>query len=321
MQASEAQKPRPAVPEFLEEISIISGEFPMEQMREVWERGDEFEDVLVSYLEWLAGSEQPGLQVAEEDCLLLIACFLLADRGSPRLFDPLVAIAFNEGYSEAMLGDTNVEFLPAWLRVSGKGRGADLRKILEDPEASEWLRAAALSALGGMAWEGGIPKDDHLEHLRRLPDLLPREETYLWNEWLTQVVAFRMEDQLDRIAQIESEGFFGEVGDGVEWAREEMSSPLVNEFAERELFHVRPGGTAGLERFSNFAFFPGDDDYDEHDAEVPALEWIPGAGGYTTPAPVIQMIREAPKIGRNDPCPCGSGKKWKKCCGSASAGG
>ena len=22
-----------------------------------------------------------------------------------------------------------------------------------------------------------------------------------------------------------------------------------------------------------------------------------------------------PKIGRNDPCPCGSGKKYKKCCG------
>ena len=25
--------------------------------------------------------------------------------------------------------------------------------------------------------------------------------------------------------------------------------------------------------------------------------------------------REQPKIGRNDPCPCGSGKKYKKCCG------
>ena len=25
--------------------------------------------------------------------------------------------------------------------------------------------------------------------------------------------------------------------------------------------------------------------------------------------------REAPKVGRNDPCPCGSGKKYKKCCG------
>lgn len=27
-------------------------------------------------------------------------------------------------------------------------------------------------------------------------------------------------------------------------------------------------------------------------------------------------LREGPKIGRNDPCPCGSGKKFKKCCGA-----
>jgi SEC-C motif-containing protein len=26
-------------------------------------------------------------------------------------------------------------------------------------------------------------------------------------------------------------------------------------------------------------------------------------------------VRETPKVGRNDPCPCGSGKKYKKCCG------
>jgi preprotein translocase subunit SecA len=25
--------------------------------------------------------------------------------------------------------------------------------------------------------------------------------------------------------------------------------------------------------------------------------------------------RELPKVGRNDPCPCGSGKKYKSCCG------
>ena len=27
------------------------------------------------------------------------------------------------------------------------------------------------------------------------------------------------------------------------------------------------------------------------------------------------VVREEPKIGRNDPCPCGSGKKYKNCCG------
>jgi preprotein translocase subunit SecA len=28
-----------------------------------------------------------------------------------------------------------------------------------------------------------------------------------------------------------------------------------------------------------------------------------------------QVKRDAPKVGRNDPCPCGSGKKYKKCHG------
>ncbi|RYZ84342.1 MAG: DUF1186 domain-containing protein, partial [Proteobacteria bacterium] len=29
-------------------------------------------------------------------------------------------------------------------------------------------------------------------------------------------------------------------------------------------------------------------------------------------------IRNPVKIGRNDPCPCGSGKKYKKCCLNAA---
>jgi preprotein translocase subunit SecA len=31
---------------------------------------------------------------------------------------------------------------------------------------------------------------------------------------------------------------------------------------------------------------------------------------------VQQVVRGAAKVGRNDPCPCGSGKKYKKCCGA-----
>jgi SEC-C motif-containing protein len=30
------------------------------------------------------------------------------------------------------------------------------------------------------------------------------------------------------------------------------------------------------------------------------------------------IVREGPRVGRNDPCPCGSGKKHKKCCGVAA---
>jgi preprotein translocase subunit SecA len=28
------------------------------------------------------------------------------------------------------------------------------------------------------------------------------------------------------------------------------------------------------------------------------------------------IVRAEPKVGRNEPCPCGSGKKFKKCCGA-----
>ena len=33
------------------------------------------------------------------------------------------------------------------------------------------------------------------------------------------------------------------------------------------------------------------------------------------PKIAVPTVRETPKVGRNDLCPCGSGKKYKKCCG------
>jgi preprotein translocase subunit SecA len=30
----------------------------------------------------------------------------------------------------------------------------------------------------------------------------------------------------------------------------------------------------------------------------------------------VQQVVRGDKVGRNDPCPCGSGKKYKKCCGA-----
>ncbi|NQT32678.1 MAG: preprotein translocase subunit SecA [Candidatus Omnitrophica bacterium] len=51
-----------------------------------------------------------------------------------------------------------------------------------------------------------------------------------------------------------------------------------------------------------------DEVYDSGTGEEDAF--TPLAGGKD-----ITFKREAPKVGRNDPCPCGSGKKYKKCCG------
>jgi hypothetical protein len=38
-------------------------------------------------------------------------------------------------------------------------------------------------------------------------------------------------------------------------------------------------------------------------------------------SPKKEPVRAAPTPGRNDPCPCGSGKKWKRCCSGKGTGG
>jgi uncharacterized protein len=49
------------------------------------------------------------------------------------------------------------------------------------------------------------------------------------------------------------------------------------------------------------------------EANLPAIYkfWVP-----LRKAAVQTIKREEPKVGRNDDCPCGSGKKYKKCCGA-----
>ena len=42
-------------------------------------------------------------------------------------------------------------------------------------------------------------------------------------------------------------------------------------------------------------------------------------GGQKQPQKKAPVVNKTPKVGRNDPCPCGSGKKYKKCCGASAA--
>jgi preprotein translocase subunit SecA len=53
---------------------------------------------------------------------------------------------------------------------------------------------------------------------------------------------------------------------------------------------------------------PAQEDF-QHREKIPEAPPAPAEGPSGT-------VRNASKIGRNDPCPCGSGKKYKKCCGA-----
>ena len=53
----------------------------------------------------------------------------------------------------------------------------------------------------------------------------------------------------------------------------------------------------------------------EQHASGSAVAGITGQTGERAPQTVV---RDQPKVGRNEPCPCGSGKKYKKCHGQAA---
>jgi preprotein translocase subunit SecA len=48
------------------------------------------------------------------------------------------------------------------------------------------------------------------------------------------------------------------------------------------------------------------------DREMAQLQMVGGEAGSAGGKTVVKGA----KVGRNEPCPCGSGKKYKKCCGA-----
>lgn len=59
-----------------------------------------------------------------------------------------------------------------------------------------------------------------------------------------------------------------------------------------------------------------DDDWEDEEDEEDGGEPDDGRSLILHPA----LGREEPKVGRNSPCPCGSGKKFKNCCGGGTTG-
>ncbi|MBR4960721.1 MAG: preprotein translocase subunit SecA [Clostridia bacterium] len=83
---------------------------------------------------------------------------------------------------------------------------------------------------------------------------------------------------------------------------DEMSEEIRNDTV-RMLLSVMPRPQAELKRV---------------EVAKPVSEGFAGGGGDKS-LPKKPVVNKTEKVGRNDPCPCGSGKKYKKCCGAGTA--
>jgi preprotein translocase subunit SecA len=193
-----------------------------------------------------------------------------------------------------LLGNDAAEALREKLSAAARARLAEQRSMLESlkaqfpefntPTIDGLARAFLLESLDH-AWKEHLLQMDHLKegiNLRgyagRDPKIEYQREAFAMFEQLGRRIRSRAVQQLFRV-QFPSP--------------DEMERVRARERARREQLERR---------------------MQEQHASSSATQSMARAA--QAPQPQARtIVREAPKVGRNDPCPCGSGLKYKKCCG------
>ena len=182
-------------------------------------------------------------------------------------------------------GDWNLEALRGDLRRAGIEPPAGLEDIVEDAILVDAIEVAALEALNKKAAEFGPEIWP-----RVLRAVILRSIDQLWVEHLTEVDDLRRGIGLRGYAQEDPLNAF---------KREAFK--LYDEF--QGLIRVSIGRS--ILRVSVV----------QQEAPRPKVVATSAAGTTSAPAPKAP-VAPAASVGRNDPCPCGSGKKYKKCHGA-----
>ncbi|MDQ8022338.1 MAG: DUF1186 domain-containing protein [Moraxellaceae bacterium] len=256
-------------------------------------------------------ADDPSPLVADADVILhfhLIA--LLAEFREPAALAPVIALARRgEDDIEAILGDFVGELLGRALASLCAGRFDELVSLADDAAVDTWVRSAAVEALAVLALEGDLP---HAEAVQRIVAVGEREAARLAGKLaddehaplLTLISGTLCDmaavDALPAVRHWFEQGLVDKSFNGDLSALEaEFQVPL--EERRRQLQDLKRGYVTSAS---------------ESLAEWPMFKLPAAVGDVLHIDNGTPFARTDAKVGRNDPCPCGSGKKYKKCCGA-----
>ena len=190
-----------------------------------------------------------------------------------------------------------------------------LKEFAEDDQFNPWMRHEASDAY--VYWfrkQGGQPLEDALDWLTSLvtDENNDMEFRLLNGNLLLEYPRDRFRSMLEELAA-------GQTG----WSRIYDSSDVARAFAsdtdkpKRDHFN-NPWSFYLPEQIAKRQQRWREEDTARQQRQAKSEEAIDGFGPGVTPDFDDEFnepyIRDTPKVGRNDPCPCGSGKKYKKCC-------
>ena len=171
------------------------------------------------------------------------------------------------------------------------------------------------------------------EHMRQLERLVMmgvidnRWREHLYDmDYLREGIHWRSLSQKDPLVEYKSEGFgmfqelLGSIKEDFTRTIFHMNRVPQDEMAERREQDLKytydDGTTSRLPQVAQQVAAGGSGGQAAAGGAAAGAGAAAGGRGAAGEAPVAVSTRHADKVGRNDPCPCGSGKKYKKCCGA-----
>ena len=172
----------------------------------------------------------------------------------------------------------------------------------------EYVRSGALQVLAYLTATGRVAREETEAYLLRLYDSMePQHEDFVWSGWVLAIALLGLETLSGIVRQAFARGLI----DPMVMRYDDFRRDLARTLADPErLAGLRRDRLAPLEdAISELSGWYAFSDAFERDQERRAggLGLAPSAA----PQPLINPFKN---VGRNDPCPCGSGKKFKKCC-------
>ena len=161
-----------------------------------------------------------------------------------------------------------------------------------------------------MAATGRVAQEEAEAYLRRLFDSLQEEEgSFVWAGWVAAVALLGLESMDDLVRQAFERGLIDRTIMGYEHFRQDLQRTLDDPERMAGFVHEQAlplddavGELAGWYAFSDEA---------KRDR---AKALARAAAAYDEPPPQAPAFNPYKHVGRTDSCPCGSGKKFKKCC-------
>src|SRR5215211_2590911 len=242
---------------------------------------------------------------------VLFILHLAGEKQDTRAFSLLCRLAQDGEAVDAALGDGTTITVKQILISTYDGDLDTLKGLIEAAEADEFVRAEALEALAYLTATGRVPRDATEAYLLRLYDTLhPQQESFVWSGWVLAIALLGLEALSDVVRQAFARGLIEPMVMGYDDFRRDLERTLADpkRMAGFEYDQIGPLEDAIGELSGWYAF----SDAARQDQALRTTSPGHGRLAYADlPQPVVDPFKG---VGRNDPCPCGSGKKFKKCC-------